>query len=137
MREPLLFIPGPVTVPPAVLDAMQTQMIDHRGPPFGELVRRIIAGLRPVFGTKSGEIFLLSSSGTGGLEAAIVNAFSPGDRILATPVGAFGQRMIEIGKSYGLQIEVLENPIGSRAPSGRACGASSRRISKSGTPVFF
>jgi aspartate aminotransferase-like enzyme len=107
MRE-LLFIPGPVTVSERVLAAMNRPLIDHRGPEFGELVERISARLRPIFGTQEAEIVLLGSSGTGGLEAAIANAFSPGDRLLAAPMGAFGERMIAIARTYGMSVDALE-----------------------------
>jgi aspartate aminotransferase-like enzyme len=107
MRE-LLFIPGPVTVSERVLAAMNRPLIDHRGPEFSELVERIYAGLRPIFGTQEAEIVLLGSSGTGGLEAAIANAFSPGDTLLAAPMGAFGERMIAIARTYGMNVDALE-----------------------------
>ena len=107
MRE-LLFIPGPVTVSERVLAAMTRPLIDHRGAAFSELVERINARLRPIFGTEEAEIVLLGSSGTGGLEAAIANAFSPGDRLLAAPMGAFGERMIAIARTYGMTVDALE-----------------------------
>lgn len=107
MRQ-LLFIPGPVTVSERVLEAMNRPLIDHRGPEFSELVGRINARLRPIFGTEEGEIVLLGSSGTGGLEAAIANAFSPGDTLLAAPMGAFGERMIAIARKYGMNVDALE-----------------------------
>lgn len=111
MRE-LLFIPGPVTVSQRVLDAMNRPLIDHRGPEFRELLERITEGLRPLFGTQRGEIVLLGSSGTGGLEAAIANAFSPGDVLLAAPMGAFGQRMIAIARKYGMTVEAIDTDAG-------------------------
>ncbi|HEX5274747.1 MAG TPA: alanine--glyoxylate aminotransferase family protein [Candidatus Rubrimentiphilum sp.] len=107
MRQ-LLFIPGPVTVSERVLAAMNRPLIDHRGPEFSELVERINARLRPIFGMEEGEIVLLGSSGTGGLEAAIANAFSPGDTLLAAPMGAFGERMIAIARKYGMNVDALE-----------------------------
>ncbi len=107
MRQ-LLFIPGPVTVSERVLAAMNRPLIDHRGPKFSELVERIYARLRPIFGTQEAEIVLLGASGTGGLEAAIANAFSPGDTLLAAPMGAFGERMIAIARKYGMTVDALE-----------------------------
>lgn len=107
MRE-LLFIPGPVTVSERVLEAMNRPLIDHRGPEFSQLVEGINANLRPIFGADEAEILLLGSSGTGGLEAAIVNAFSPGDALLAAPMGAFGERMIAIARKYGMIVDALE-----------------------------
>ncbi len=107
MRE-LLFIPGPVTVSARVLASMNQPLIDHRGPEFSKLVGRIYAGLRPLFGTEEAEIVLLGSSGTGGLEAAIANAFSPGDTLLAAPMGVFGERMIAIARKYGMTVDALD-----------------------------
>ena len=104
----LLFIPGPVTVSERVLEAMNKPLIDHRGPEFSVLVERIYAGLRPLFGTQESEIILLGSSGTGGLEAAIANAFSPGDTLLAAPMGVFGERMIAIARKYGMHVDAIE-----------------------------
>jgi len=113
VKKNLLFIPGPVTVPEAVLAAMSKPLIDHRGPQFAALLKRIDDGLRPIFGTSQADIVLLGSSGTGGLEAAIVSTFSPGDAVLAAPVGVFGRRMIAIAKTYGIDVDVLETDAGS------------------------
>jgi len=113
VKKNLLFIPGPVTVPEAVLAAMSKPLIDHRGPQFAALIKRIDDGLRPIFGTSQADIVLLGSSGTGGLEAAIVSTFSPGDLVLAAPVGVFGRRMIAIAKTYGIDVDVLETDPGS------------------------
>jgi aspartate aminotransferase-like enzyme len=112
MSRQLLFIPGPVTCAQAVLDAMSKPMIDHRGPEFAELIGRIERGMKPIFGT-SGDVVVLGSSGTGGLEAAVASAFSPGQRVLACPVGVFGKRLAKIAATFGLEVEVLDTPLGS------------------------
>lgn len=112
MKKNLLFIPGPVTVAEPVLAAMSKPMIDHRGPEFGALMTRLGERLAPVFGTAS-EVLLLGCSGTGGLEAAVTNTFSPGDRLLAAPVGVFGRRLAAIAKAYGCEVEILDTPLGS------------------------
>lgn len=112
MKKNLLFIPGPVTVSDAVLAAMSKPLIDHRGPQFASLMEALVEGLRPIFGTRSGEIVLLGSSGTGGLEAAIASAFSPGDKVLAAPVGVFGRRLVAIAKTYGIDVETIETDLG-------------------------
>jgi aspartate aminotransferase-like enzyme len=112
MKKNLLFIPGPVTVAENVLAAMSKPLIDHRGPQFAALAKRIDEGLRSIFGTANAEILLLGSSGTGGLEAAIASAFSPGDTVLAAPVGVFGQRLIAIARTYGINVDVLETDLG-------------------------
>lgn len=112
MKKNLLFIPGPVTVAESVLAAMSKPLIDHRGPQFAALAKRIDEGLRPIFGTKNADILLLGSSGTGGLEAAIASTFSPGDTVLAAPVGVFGRRLIAIARTYGINVDVLETDLG-------------------------
>jgi aspartate aminotransferase-like enzyme len=112
VSKSLLFIPGPVTVAEPVLLATARPMIDHRGPEFKELLESIASRLRPIFGTASADVLLLGSSGTGGLEAAVGNLFGPGDRVLACPIGVFGQRLIAIARSFGCEVEILETPWG-------------------------
>ncbi|MGH2391073.1 MAG: alanine--glyoxylate aminotransferase family protein, partial [Chloroflexota bacterium] len=80
--ETNLRIPGPTPLPPSVRSAMSAQMINHRGPEYAALQAEVIRGLRPFFQTEH-DILLFTSSGTGGLEAAIVNTLSPEDRVLA------------------------------------------------------
>ncbi len=113
MAKQLLFIPGPVTCAPAVLEAMARPLIDHRGPEFAELIERIARGMQPIFGT-SHDVVVLGCSGTGGLEAAVANSFSPGQKVLAAPVGVFGQRLASIAKLHGLDVELLPTPLGAR-----------------------
>jgi len=113
LSKNLLFIPGPVTVADSVLAATAQPMIDHRGPEFKVLLERIAQRLRPVFGTRSADVLILGSSGTGGLEAAVGNLFEPGDRVLACPIGVFGQRLVAIARTFGCDVEILETPWGS------------------------
>jgi len=112
MPKQLLFIPGPVTCAPVVLEAMAKPMIDHRGPEFAHLIARIETGMKPIFGTL-GDVLVLGSSGTGGLEAAVSSAFSPGQKVLSCPVGVFGKRLAKIASTFGLDVEILETPLGS------------------------
>ena len=107
MSKQLLFIPGPVTVSEPVLAAMAKPMIDHRGPEFKALLESIVRKLKPVFGT-SGDVVILGSSGTGGLEAAMTNMFGPGEKVLCAPVGVFGDRFAEIARTWGVDVEILE-----------------------------
>jgi aspartate aminotransferase-like enzyme len=106
-----LRIPGPTPLPEEVLQAVGQQMINHRGPEFAALLARIIARLKEFFQTE-GEIFVLSASGTGGQEAAIVNLLSPGDRVLAVINGYFGERLAAIAEVFGAQLTRLEFPWG-------------------------
>ncbi len=112
MNKNLLLLPGPVQVSAPVLEAMAWPMINHRGPEFAELLARLERGMRPLFGTEKAEVVFLGSSGTGGLEAAIANCFSPGDTVLACPIGVFGQRLIGIAKTFGCNVEVIETEPG-------------------------
>ena len=90
---------------------MSRPMINHRGPEFAHLLGRLEERLRSVFGTKS-DVVLLGGSGTSGLEAAIACSFSPGQRVLVAPLGAFGRRLAEIARIYKLEVEILETPVG-------------------------
>ena len=102
--EPNLRIPGPTSLPPTVKEAGGRQMINHRGPEFRELLERLQSGMKPYFGT-TGDIAILSSAGTGGLEAAVVNTLSPGDRVLGVSIGAFGDRFAKIAEAYGATVD--------------------------------
>ncbi len=112
MPTQLLFIPGPVTCAPDVLAAMASPMIDHRGLEFADILERIATRMKPIFGTAS-DVVVLGSSGTGGLEAAVANLFSPGQKVLSCPVGVFGKRLATIAKQYGLEVEFVDTPLGS------------------------
>ena len=102
--EPNLRIPGPTALPPSVREAGARQMINHRGPEFKDLLARLQTGMRPYFGT-TGDIAILSCAGTGGLEAAVVNTLSPGDRVLGVSIGAFGDRFAKIAEAYGATVD--------------------------------
>ncbi len=102
-----LRIPGPTQIPEEILIECSRQMINHRGPDFAKLLREITDGAREFFGT-SGDVFLLASSGTGAMEASVVNFFSPGDRVLAIVGGVFANRVRALATAFGLQVNVLE-----------------------------
>ncbi len=101
-----LRIPGPTPCPDEVLQAMSRQMINHRGPEFVQLINDITAKLKQLFRTKN-DVFLLTASGTGGLEAAIVNTLSPGDKVLSVSIGAFGERFAAIAQQFGAEVTAL------------------------------
>ena len=98
-----LRIPGPTPIPEEVLQAGAKQMINHRGPEFIALINDVTDKLKQLFQTKN-DLFLLTASGTGGLEAAIVNTLSPGDKVLSVSIGVFGDRFASIAQQYGAQI---------------------------------
>jgi aspartate aminotransferase-like enzyme len=98
-----LRIPGPTTLPDTVRTAGSRQMVNHRGPEFKALLGRVTAGLQKGFRT-SNEVLLLTSSGTGALEAIVVNFLSPGDPVLAISIGEFGERIAAIATRFGADV---------------------------------
>ena len=104
MRESNLLIPGPTPLPPRVLLAMGQQMTNHRGPTFGRVMAEMLDGLKTVFMTRN-DIIPLVCSGTGGLEAAVVNFLSAGDRVLSVNNGHFCERFAEIAERYGAGVD--------------------------------
>jgi aspartate aminotransferase-like enzyme len=105
--EPNLRIPGPTALPPSVREVGGHQMINHRGPEFAAMLERILEGMKPYFGT-TGDVAILSCAGTGGLEAAVVNTLSPGDKVLGVSIGAFGNRFAAIASAYGADVTRLD-----------------------------
>lgn len=105
--EPNLRIPGPTALPPTVREAGGRQMVNHRGEEFKALLKRVEAGMKPWFGTEH-DVILLTCAGTGALEAAVVNVLSPGDRVLAVTMGAFGDRFAKVAEVYGASVTRLE-----------------------------
>lgn len=92
--------PGPTPIPDDIIEAMTNPMINHRGPEFDELIHKATDQLKQVFMTKN-DLYILTASGTGSLEAAIVNTLSPGDRVIAATAGAFGDRFVDMAEAYG------------------------------------
>lgn len=101
-----LRIPGPTPVPEDILQIQTKQMINHRGKEFGALFQATTDRLKQLFQTKN-DVFILTASGTGGMEAAIVNTLSPGDRVLAVSIGSFGNRFADIAQRFGANVERL------------------------------
>jgi len=112
-----LRIPGPTPCPSEVLQVMSRQMINHRGGEFGQILHKVTANLKQLFQTK-GDVFLLTSSGTGGLEAAIVNTLSPGDKVLSVSMGVFGERFGTIAQQFGAEVIPLRFEWGKAADAG-------------------
>ncbi len=106
-EKELLLIPGPTPVPQAVLRACAKPMINHRGPAYARIQEGNIVGLKEMFQTEN-DILVLTSSGTGGMEAAVVNTLSPGDKVLVLVIGAFGKRFLKIARAYGADAEEME-----------------------------
>ena len=98
-----LRIPGPTPCPDYVLEAMGQDMINHRGPEFQDMIKRTTEGLKSIFQT-SNDVFILTASGTGAMEAAVVNTLSPGDTVLSVSIGVFGDRLGQIAETYGANV---------------------------------
>ncbi len=116
MRKNYLLTPGPTPLPPQVLEAMSRPIIHHRTPQFQAILKEATEGLKYVFQTK-GDVFILASSGTGAMEAAVINLLSPGDTAITIQGGKFGERWTEICKSYGITPEVIDVEWGKAVPA--------------------
>src|SRR5260221_6468257 len=101
-----LQIPGPTNVPERILRAMARPTIDHRSAEFGRLGLEVLAGLKEVFKT-SGKIVIFPASGTGAWEAALVNSFSPGDKVLMFETGHFATLWRAMAESPGLDVDFV------------------------------
>ena len=98
-----LRVPGPTPCPPEVLNAMTKQMINHRGEEFAGILNKVTDNLKKLFQTKK-DVLILTGSGTGGLEAVVVNTLSPGDKVLSVSIGAFGERFATIAQKFGAEV---------------------------------
>ncbi len=101
-----LQIPGPTNVPDRILRAIDNPTIDHRGPEFGELGRKVLAGVKGIFKTKS-HVVIYPASGTGAWEAALVNTLSPGDHVLMFETGHFATLWRKMAEKLGLSVEFV------------------------------
>ena len=102
-----LLTPGPTTVPERVLEALSRPVLYHRSPEFKEIFLDTRERLKRLFRT-SGEVLILTSSGTGAMESAIVNLFNPGDSAVVVVGGKFGERWKELCEVYGVKPIVVE-----------------------------
>jgi len=107
MRKNYLLTPGPTPLPPQVCEAMARPIIHHRTPQFQAILKEASDGLKYVYQTKN-DVFILTSSGTGAMEAAVANLLSPGDTALTVQGGKFGERWTELCKAYGVTPEVID-----------------------------
>ncbi len=112
-----VFIPGPTNIPDRLRYAMSIQTTDHRAPDFVELLAPVLADVKKVFKTETGQIITFPSSGTGGWEAAITNTLSPGDKVLVARFGMFSHRWIDLCQRHNLDVEVIECAWGEGAPA--------------------
>ncbi|MHB1404745.1 MAG: pyridoxal-phosphate-dependent aminotransferase family protein [Desulfitobacteriaceae bacterium] len=118
LKKQYLMVPGPTAVPERVLQAMHRPMINHRGPQYEGMFRSISEGLKKVFKTEN-DVLTFPAAGTGAMEAALVNVLSPGDKVLAVSIGAFGDRFAEIAARHGAVVEKLDFEWGTAADTAR------------------
>lgn len=128
-----LRIPGPTPLPETVREAGSRQMVNHRGPEFKELLARVTASMKKAFRTEA-EVLILTSSGTGALEAAVVNTLSLGDSVLSVNIGVFGDRFAKIGRAYGADVTTLAVEHG-KAAVPVEIGARLRVMTEEGKPA--
>lgn len=103
MLKRYLLAPGPTPVPPGVLLAMARPVLHHRAPEFAELFRQVREDLKWVFQTRN-DVLILASSGTGGMEGAVANFLSPGEKALVVNGGKFGERWVTLCKTFGVHV---------------------------------
>ena len=114
MDKKILMTPGPTNVPERVLKAMAYPVLHHRTDEYCALFGEFSERLKYVFQTRN-DVMTFPAAGTGGLEAAAINLFSPGEKILAVSIGVFGDRFASIAQQFGVDVEKLEIPWGSGA----------------------
>jgi aspartate aminotransferase-like enzyme len=113
-RPEIILAPGPTPIPPEVLLAQGSPLVYHRGPGFGKLMTEVTDHLRALYRTENAEILLMTSSGTGGLESAVQNLFSPGDEVLVPLAGFFSERWQRLATGYGLTVNTTEDAWGTK-----------------------
>jgi len=101
-----LLTPGPTPVPPEVALRMAEPIIHHRTPEFSKIFSEVRTGLKKLFQTEQ-DVLVLAASGTGAMEAAVVNLLSAGDRVIVVNGGKFGERWTKICQSYGVDVEEI------------------------------
>src|SRR6201999_1455866 len=111
IRKTRLFTPGPTPLVPAAQFAMAAADIHHRTPEFRALYLKVLRDLKTFVGTRN-DVILLSSSGTGAMEASISNITSPGDRVLVLSAGKFGERWVSLAKAFGCEVDLVSAPYG-------------------------
>jgi aspartate aminotransferase-like enzyme len=109
-NTPILLTPGPVPIPQAVLSVMGEQVVHHRTPGFEATLKFCLVALKRIFDCE--HVLLHVSTGSGGMESALVNTLNPGDEVLAVVSGKFGERWADMAELYGAKVERLDVPWG-------------------------
>jgi aspartate aminotransferase-like enzyme len=103
MKKRYIMSPGPVEIPPSVLANAALPIIHHRTPEYRKYFAEVNEGVKYVFGTKN-DILIFPAAGTGGMESAVVNLLSPGDKIIVAACGQFGERWAQIAETFGVSV---------------------------------
>ena len=111
-----LAVPGPSNMPFRIRQAMDVALEDHRAPDFPQFTQSLFGDLKKVFRTKSGQVFLFPSTGTGGWESAVANTLSPGDKVLASVFGQFSLLWVDLCQRFGLEVDVIDVEWGKGVP---------------------
>jgi len=106
-----LFTPGPVLVPDDIREVLAGELVYHREPLFGKLHDSVRKGLQRVFQTAN-DVYVLTASGTGAMEAAVCNLVGPGDKVLVASAGRFGERWRELCLRFGGYVDGVTAPYG-------------------------
>ena len=114
MKPYILLTPGPTPLPASVSAKMAEPILHHRTREFGKVFAQVIADMQYVYRTR-GKVLMLTTSGTGAMESAVVNLLSPGDKALVHSTGAFGNRFAKILKAYGIEPMVIYEEWGEAA----------------------
>lgn len=113
-RPEIILAPGPTPIPPEVLLAQGSPLVYHRGPGFGNIMREVTGRLEELYRTDAADVLVMTSSGTGGLESAIANCFSPGDEVLVPVAGFFAERFRDLAQTFGLVVRTVDFEWGER-----------------------
>lgn len=114
-----VFIPGPTNIPEALRKAVDMPTLDHRSSLFGDILHPALEGVKAVLKSRTAEVFVFPSTGTGGWEVALTNTLSPGDKVLAARNGMFSHRWIDMCQRHGLEVDIVETPWGEGIPADR------------------
>src|SRR3989344_1149347 len=107
MKKDYLLTPGPTPVPPEILLSMAKPIIHHRTPQFQAILKEVFENLKYAYQTKN-DVLIFASSGTGAMEASVVNLLSSGDTALVVQGGKFGERFTELCSAYGINPIVID-----------------------------
>ena len=114
-----VFIPGPTNMPEVLRKAIDMPTLDHRSSLFGEILHPALIGVKKVLKSKTAEVFVFPSTGTGGWETALTNTLSAGDKVLAARNGMFSHRWIDMCQRHSLDVQIVETSWGDGLPADR------------------